>query len=100
MFLSYEQEAFREKNGGDFRVTFDENILFRETNLTLQADAYGTPLLAPDTALMEVKTSGGIPLWLVHAMTAARIFKTSFSKYGAAYQEMQRGEEKGERIYA
>jgi len=35
---------------------------------------------------MEIKTSGGIPLWMTHVLTQERIFKTSFSKYGTAYQ--------------
>ncbi len=29
VFLSYEREAFYALDGGDFRVTFDENILYR-----------------------------------------------------------------------
>ena len=88
VFLSYEREAFFEKDGGDFRVTFDENIRYRQTELTLDSHAWGKPLLQPDQVLMELKTSGALPLWMVHALSRQGIFKTSFSKYGTAYRDI------------
>lgn len=47
---------------GDFRVTFDENILYRTHHFSLSSELRGTPLLLPGQTLMELKTSGGIPL--------------------------------------
>ena len=88
VFLSYEREAYYERSGGDFRVTFDENILAREDALSLGAEIYGTPLLPDGMTLMEVKCVGGIPLWMTGALTEAGLSKTSFSKYGAAYARM------------
>ena len=35
---------------------------------------------------MELKCSGGIPLWMAEALSAGHMYKTSFSKYGTAYQ--------------
>lgn len=87
-FLSYEREAFFEKNGGSFRVTFDDTILFRTDELTLVSDAYGTPLLEDGKVLMELKCSGGIPLWLVKVLSEEKIYKTSFSKYGTGYSRL------------
>ena len=87
MFLSYEREAYFERGGGDFRVTFDDNILTRRTSLSLKTSAWGTPLLPPGMVLMELKTPGGIPLWMTRFLTENRIYKTSFSKYGTAYGE-------------
>ena len=84
-FLSYEREAFYEKSGGSFRVTFDDNILFRTDELSLVSDAYGTPLIDNEHVLMELKCSGGIPLWLVRVLSEQKIYKTSFSKYGTGY---------------
>ncbi len=37
---------------------------------------------------MEIKTSGGIPLWMTHVLAQEKIYKTSFSKYGTAYEKM------------
>ena len=88
VFLSYEREAYRSLSGGDFRVTFDDTILCRQDELTLNSEAWGTPLLPNGMVLMEVKCSGGIPLWMTHTLTKERIFKTSFSKYGTAYQKL------------
>lgn len=87
MFLSYEREAFYERAGGDFRVTFDDNILCRQTDMTLCKDAYGHSLLPPDTVLMEIKCAGAIPLWMTKILSEGKIYKTSFSKYGRAYIE-------------
>ena len=85
VFLSYEREAYYEKNGGSFRVTFDDNILFRTDALTLLSDTGGHPLLEDGKVLMELKCSGGIPLWLVKVLSEEKIYKTSFSKYGTGY---------------
>lgn len=100
VFLSYEREAFFERNGGDFRVTFDENIRYRQVELTLNSEAWGKPILRPDQVLMELKTSGALPLWMVQTLSKQKIFKTSFSKYGTAYQDIFMTNQKGVRKYA
>lgn len=88
VFLSYEREAFYALDGSDFRVTFDENILAREEELSLSKDVWGEKLIDDDCVLMEIKTSGGIPLWMAQVLTQEKIYKTSFSKYGTAYEKM------------
>ena len=45
VLLSYEREAYYDKGGSDFRVTFDDNILSRQTDTDLCAGVYGTPIL-------------------------------------------------------
>ena len=84
-FLSYEREAYYDKNGRDFRVTFDDNILCRRTDVSLCSSVYGEPILPDGMVLMELKCSGGIPLWLVKVLSEEKIYKTSFSKYGTGY---------------
>ena len=69
-------------------MTFDENILCRQEDISLESEVYGTPLLPTGMTLMEIKCSGGIPLWMTHALTREHIYKTSFSKYGTAYQKI------------
>ena len=88
VFLSYEREAYYCKDGSDFRLTFDDRILCRQEDLSLCAPNYGAPLLPEDCVLMEVKCPGGIPLWLTSLLSRERLYKTSFSKYGTAYQTM------------
>lgn len=88
VFLSYEREAFYAMDGGDFRVTFDESILYRTYDFSLAREAYGTPLLNKNETLMEIKTLGGLPLWMSHELNRLRVFRTSFSKYGMAYRHL------------
>ena len=88
VYLSYEREAYYEKGGGDFRVTFDDNILCRTENLSLCAEVGGESILDAGLVLMEIKCSGGIPLWMVDVLSRERIYKTSFSKYGTAYRDL------------
>ena len=88
VFLSYEREAYYDKGGGDFRVTFDDNILCRQTDVNLCSTTYGTPILPEGKVLMELKCSGGIPLWMARVLSREQIYKTSFSKYGTAYSTL------------
>ena len=61
VFLSYDRQAYRMRDlpaaqtDRDFRVTFDENILFRDYDMSLESDVYGTPLLDEGKVLMEIK---------------------------------------------
>ena len=88
VFLSYEREAFFGKDNPDFRVTFDQKVLCRTHDLSLQCPVAGEPVLDPDKIIMEIKCAGGIPLWMVKALSQEKLYKSSFSKYGTAYQTM------------
>lgn len=88
VFLSYEREAFYAKDDREFRVTFDQNILWRDSDLSLCLGAYGTPVLGEDEVLMEIKTGAAIPLWMTALLTENHIYKTSFSKYGTVYKDI------------
>ncbi len=88
VFLSYEREAFYTNDGSDFRVTFDDNILCRQEELSLKSEVYGTSILPEGMVLMEIKCSGGIPLWMTRVLSKEHIYKISFSKYGTAYRKL------------
>ena len=88
VFLSCEREAYYSDDGSDFRVTFDENVLCRQDDLSLTSEVYGTPILPDGKVLMEIKCSGGIPLWMTEILSREKIFKTPFSKYGTAYKTL------------
>ena len=87
MVISYEREAYysKDQETPDLRITFDENILWRDTDLTLRSGAYGYSLLEPDQTLMEIKVGGAMPLWLAERLSELKIFQCSYSKYGSAY---------------
>lgn len=88
VFLSYDREAYYYKEDPHLRITFDSNVLARTDRLSLSEEIFGTPLLDENMRLMEIKCKGGIPLWLCHALSELKIYKTSFSKYGTAYKDM------------
>lgn len=96
VFLAYDRQAWYCTDGSDFRVTFDENILCRQEQLSLEAPVWGSPILPKDRILMEIKTAGGIPLWMSHVLNGQHIYKTTFSKYGTAYQKLIYPNVKGE----
>ena len=88
IFLSYEREAFFDKKEESFR---------RACGLSLGEGAAGEPLLEEGSTLMELKTCGGIPLWMVEILTKERLQKVSFSKYGNAYCSLMERERGGKR---
>ncbi len=103
VMLSYEREAFYGREDRELRITFDENILWRQEALSLCAGPRGSSILQPGTALMEVKIASAMPLWLCGILAENNIFKTHFSKYGNAYCQMRAMEEErslGGRKYA
>ena len=85
IFLSYDREAFASKIDENFRMTFDENILTRDYDLSLNSGIYGESNIPEGMVVLEVKTVFGIPRWLLEFFSENRIYKTSFSKYGNAY---------------
>lgn len=88
MLISYEREAYISDEYRGLRITFDDNILARGEELSLSSDIYGEELLPRGTALMEIKSEGGLPMWLTELLSREKIFKSSFSKYGEAYKRL------------
>lgn len=88
VYLSYEREAWFDPQDGGFRMTLDRNIRFRTTDLSLSSPIDGRQILPPELSLLEVKASGGIPMWLTEHLSRNHIHKQSFSKYGRAYLEL------------
>ena len=86
VFIAYERVAFFGRGDPDFRVTFDENIRWRDYDLDLRLGDAGSPVLPEDRIVMEVKSASAVPLWLVSLLSERRIYPTSFSKYGICYQ--------------
>ena len=91
-YISYQREAFFGKYDSDFRLTFDRKITERRYDLGLDYESYGNYIIGADQRLMEVKVSNAIPDWLVAKLSELEIYKTSFSKYGRAYQNFVRSQ--------
>ncbi|WP_206854125.1 polyphosphate polymerase domain-containing protein [Candidatus Enterococcus mangumiae] len=84
--IIYERMSLFGKTDPDFRVTFDQHIRFRQTNLDLAITGEEN-LVAPELGvLMEVKALGAYPLWFVELLNAYQLRKGSFSKYAETYK--------------
>lgn len=88
VYLSYERQAWFDPVDKGFRMTMDRNILYRKSDLSLYLPTGGRQILSPELSLLEVKASGGIPIWLTEHLSKAGIYKQSFSKYGQAYLQL------------
>lgn len=88
MFVSYYRRAYYGKDNRDFRITFDSNILARDYDLCIEKGNYGTNILEANNYIMEVKTLGAMPVWLVKILAMLKICPCGFSKYGEAYQRL------------
>ncbi len=90
-YISYQRTAFFGKDDHDFRLTFDRAITERRVDLSLASPSYGNQIIGVNQRLMEIKVSDSIPVWLINKLSQLQIYKTSFSKYGRAYQDYIRG---------
>ena len=82
--IVYERTAYKETEG-DLRLTIDENPRYRMDSLNLTDLNKGTLLLPPGGTILEIKVQEAVPLWLAEIISAGRVVKSSFSKYGEAY---------------
>lgn len=86
-FIGYDRAALFGREDSELRITFDQNLRWRDTSLDLSSGDFGSPIIEPELILMEIKAPGAMPLWLCRLMTELKIYPVSFSKYGACYEE-------------
>ena len=87
IYLSYKRRAFTGTTDKGLRITFDTDIRYRLHDLAFQKPDLGTSILLPGQTIMEIKTLGGMPLWLARTLSKHKIYQTSFSKYGSCYTD-------------
>ena len=85
--IIYDRTAYYEPNG-DLRLTIDNSPRFRMNELDLRVSMDGEPLLPEGYSILEVKVQGAMPMWLSRILDEGRIYKSSFSKYGEAYNRL------------
>ena len=85
VYISHKRKAFVGKEDVNLRVTFDTDVRFRPDNLQFNSPGDGRAILPPDVILMEIKTPGGMPVWLARVLSYNGIFPEAFSKFGACY---------------
>ena len=84
--ISYDRDAWFCREQPGVRITFDRCLTFRDREPDLNSGMIGIPLLPADRRLMEIKTNGVYPLWLIRLLQETGARRIHFSKYGLAYQ--------------
>ncbi len=87
VYLSYDREAYYSNEDSEFRMTFDFNVKMRDSNLSLCETKEDKEVLQNDLVILEVKTVSGLPFWFLDYTSKNALYKTSFSKYGTAYNK-------------
>ena len=83
--IFYRRLAFYDKEDCNIRITFDRDIKYRFYDLDLKNGIFGKKLLPEDKVIMEIKTSGAVPLWIAKMLDELKVYPVPFSKYGNAY---------------
>lgn len=86
MFVGYDRLAYVGRDDNSLRITFDFNLRFRTDNLSLDSGNYGENIIGNNYCIMEIKALNSMPLWLCKTLDKLKIYPSSFSKYGTAYQ--------------
>lgn len=85
IMIAYDRTSYKEIEG-DIRLTIDENPRYRTYDLNLHTSMDGQPLLPLGSAILEIKVQQQMPLWLTAILSKGKIYQSSFSKVGEAYQ--------------
>jgi len=88
VMIRYDRDAYMGKEDSEFRITFDRNILGYALQGSLDREEEGFKLLQNGEVLMEVKSSGVLPLWFSQILSEESIFMGNFSKYGNYYKSV------------
>jgi SPX domain protein involved in polyphosphate accumulation len=87
VYIAYRRVALAGVQDDGLRVTFDTDLCFRTDRLDFTHPYVGFPIMPRHNMLMEIKTLGGMPMWMVRVLSECRIYPTTFSKYGVCYTE-------------
>lgn len=95
MFIYYDRYSLKEKHkiSGQpqtkIRVTIDQNLTYRDYDVSMENGVYGNDLINEGKVIMEIKAPGDQPEWLKNILDKHGLESTSFSKYGTAYRKSQ-----------
>lgn len=89
ILVMYDRESYKDNEG--LRITFDENLKYRDKKLSFTKGKRDTIYFKDDhNIIMEIKAHGAIPLWLVKKMSELKIYPQRFSKIGKIYEKIRK----------
>lgn len=85
---AYRPEVLEGRRGdelfdSELRITFDDCLEYLDCH---RFRSPWRPIIESSESVMEIKSAGPYPPWLVEVLSAERIYPASFTKYGNAYQ--------------
>ena len=98
IYIAYDRLSYCCVDVNSLRITIDSNLRSRNSDLNLELGDAGKCYFKDKNYIMEIKTLGSMPLWLVRSLSELKIYPTSFSKYGSIYQKELK--ERNDYIYA
>ena len=87
--LHQEKKYIKGYDYNKIRITIDQNLIYRDENVSLFAGNQGAPLLDDKTVIMEIKAPGNKPQWLQDILDKYGLMEHKFSKYSCAYHKSQ-----------
>ena len=85
----YNRESY--KGEDNLRITFDENLRYRDDNLSLiKANRDKIYFKDKNNIIMEIKAHGVLPLWLVESLSKRKLYPQQFSKVGKSYEKIRK----------
>lgn len=72
-----------ESSASPLRITFDDHLRYMDCQ---GKKMEWKDLIGPEETIMEIKCAGSYPKELASTLSAGRIFPSSFTKYGTAYE--------------
>lgn len=89
VLIAYDRESYCDRENPNLRITFDQNLRSRSTDLRLEHGDHGQRYFDDGRAVMEIKALEAMPLWLVQTLSDLQIYPASFTKYGRIYEKMK-----------
>lgn len=81
VIVRYIRAPFIPKYEGDARITIDSRITAGGENLGFYDTRKESFVLSPSRSILEIKTNGGLPLWLQSVLRRHELWQSKYSKY-------------------
>lgn len=88
ILVTYDRESYKNEDG--LRITFDENLRYRDKNVKFDDTKRGKMFFKDGRIIMEIKAHGVLPLWLVKKLSELHLYPQQFSKVGKIYEKIRK----------
>ncbi len=86
--VSYKRMAFEGRYDRRFRLTFDNALKVRKTDLEDFKNQGGIYALSPKSVIMEVKFNQIIPVWMINILNRYDLISIKISKYCSGIEQL------------